>query len=237
MSRVRNRKDRLHLSELQPDPRPRRFRQRRRSPTLPWHASQDSARKRSNIPLRWWVSELATASTTQLSSRVASSSGWRWPERWSASLALILADEPTGNLDSAMAREIIDLLEDINGSGTTVVMVTHDQEMAHRAARQIFLLDGRVIDLSNRRGSRPLFDPRRPRPPRHPPPASHNGRGASKMFLYNLRLVLEKPATQPGDVTHHSSVPSASGSPWPARSPPSYYMTRRQSPCPTSRKP
>ncbi len=74
--------------------------------------------------------------------------------------ALILADEPTGNLDSAMAREIIDLLEAINERGTTVVMVTHDQEMAHRAARQIFLLDGRVIDLRSEE-ARPLFDPRR----------------------------------------------------------------------------
>ncbi len=73
---------------------------------------------------------------------------------------LILADEPTGNLDSAMAREIMDLLEDINRQGTTVVMVTHDQEMAHRAARQIFLLDGRVIDLQAEE-SRPLFNPRR----------------------------------------------------------------------------
>ncbi len=74
--------------------------------------------------------------------------------------ALILADEPTGNLDSAMAREIIDLLEDVNERGTTVVMVTHDQEMAHRAARQIFLLDGRVIDLQTEE-AKPLFDPRR----------------------------------------------------------------------------
>jgi len=71
---------------------------------------------------------------------------------------LILADEPTGNLDSAMAREIIDLLEAINEGGTTIVMVTHDQEMAHRASRQIFLLDGRVIDLRNEE-SQPLFDP------------------------------------------------------------------------------
>ncbi|MEM7582729.1 MAG: ABC transporter ATP-binding protein [Acidobacteriota bacterium] len=73
---------------------------------------------------------------------------------------LILADEPTGNLDSAMAREIIDLLEQINDAGTTVVMVTHDQEMANRAARQIFLLDGRVIDIRNEE-AKPLFDPRR----------------------------------------------------------------------------
>jgi putative ABC transport system ATP-binding protein len=61
---------------------------------------------------------------------------------------LILADEPTGNLDSAMANEILDLLERINGSGTTVVMVTHDPELAVRAPRQIHVLDGRLLDLA-----------------------------------------------------------------------------------------
>ena len=60
---------------------------------------------------------------------------------------LILADEPTGNLDSLMTREIIDLLEDINGRGTTIVMVTHSPECAARAHRQIHLLDGKVVDF------------------------------------------------------------------------------------------
>ncbi|HXV75651.1 MAG TPA: ABC transporter ATP-binding protein [Candidatus Polarisedimenticolaceae bacterium] len=61
---------------------------------------------------------------------------------------LILADEPTGNLDSAMANEILDLLEKINSTGTTIVMVTHDPELANRATRQIHLLDGKLIDLA-----------------------------------------------------------------------------------------
>jgi putative ABC transport system ATP-binding protein len=60
---------------------------------------------------------------------------------------LILADEPTGNLDSLMTREIMDLLERINEQGTTIVMVTHSPECAARAQRQIHLLDGRVLDL------------------------------------------------------------------------------------------
>jgi len=60
---------------------------------------------------------------------------------------LILADEPTGNLDSAMANEIMDLLDKVNETGTTIVMVTHDPELANRAGRQIHLLDGRLIDL------------------------------------------------------------------------------------------
>jgi putative ABC transport system ATP-binding protein len=59
---------------------------------------------------------------------------------------LILADEPTGNLDSLMAREIMDLLDQINAAGTTIVMVTHSPECAVRAQRQIHVLDGRVVD-------------------------------------------------------------------------------------------
>jgi putative ABC transport system ATP-binding protein len=62
---------------------------------------------------------------------------------------LILADEPTGNLDSAMAHEILDLLEQINTTGTTILMVTHDHELASRASRQIHLMDGRLIDLAS----------------------------------------------------------------------------------------
>ena len=76
---------------------------------------------------------------------------------------LILADEPTGNLDSAMANEILDLLEKINSNGTTIVMVTHDPELAHRANRQIHLLDGKLIDISAEM-PRPLFDSTRREP-------------------------------------------------------------------------
>jgi putative ABC transport system ATP-binding protein len=60
--------------------------------------------------------------------------------------ALILADEPTGNLDSLMARQVMDLLEKINDMGTTVVLVTHDPELARRAQRNIHIVDGIVID-------------------------------------------------------------------------------------------
>ncbi len=61
---------------------------------------------------------------------------------------LILADEPTGNLDTAMAREVMDLLQEANERGTTIIMVTHSPECADRARRQVHLLDGSLVDVA-----------------------------------------------------------------------------------------
>ena len=61
---------------------------------------------------------------------------------------MLLADEPTGNLDSSMAGQVMELLEDIHANGTTIVMVTHDPDLAERADRNIHLIDGRVSELS-----------------------------------------------------------------------------------------
>ncbi|KID57427.1 ABC transporter ATP-binding protein [Pseudoalteromonas luteoviolacea] len=60
----------------------------------------------------------------------------------------LLADEPTGNLDSLMARQVMTLLEELNQSGTTIVMVTHDQELARRTPRNIQIVDGQVADFT-----------------------------------------------------------------------------------------
>ena len=57
---------------------------------------------------------------------------------------LILADEPTGNLDPALAEEMLDHLQELHEEGVTVVMVTHDPRLAARAQRQLRLVDGRV---------------------------------------------------------------------------------------------
>ncbi|WP_337840829.1 ABC transporter ATP-binding protein [Rheinheimera sp.] len=62
----------------------------------------------------------------------------------------LLADEPTGNLDSQMAQSVMGLLEDINKGGTTILMVTHDPSLAARAKRQIFIKDGRVTELTQK---------------------------------------------------------------------------------------
>jgi putative ABC transport system ATP-binding protein len=60
---------------------------------------------------------------------------------------LLLADEPTGNLDTQMARGVMDLLEEINAQGTTILMVTHDPELAVRTQRNVHIIDGQVSDL------------------------------------------------------------------------------------------
>lgn len=58
---------------------------------------------------------------------------------------IILADEPTGNLDSHMGNEIMDLLRMLNQEGTTLVMVTHDLRMAEQAGTQIRMSDGKIL--------------------------------------------------------------------------------------------
>ena len=59
--------------------------------------------------------------------------------------SLLLADEPTGNLDSKTGEEILKLFDEIHGEGTTILMVTHDEDVARRAERTVRLLDGKVV--------------------------------------------------------------------------------------------
>ena len=59
--------------------------------------------------------------------------------------AVLLADEPTGNLDRAAGRDVVGILENLNASGLTLVMVTHDPELGKRARRRIQMEDGRIV--------------------------------------------------------------------------------------------
>ena len=58
---------------------------------------------------------------------------------------LILADEPTGNLDTTNGEEVLELLNQLNQEGTTIVMVTHDRDHAEHASRVVHMLDGRIL--------------------------------------------------------------------------------------------
>jgi putative ABC transport system ATP-binding protein len=59
--------------------------------------------------------------------------------------SLILADEPTGNLDSQTSEEIMELLRNLNREGLTVILVTHEPDIAAHADRQIYFKDGRIV--------------------------------------------------------------------------------------------
>ena len=63
----------------------------------------------------------------------------------------ILADEPTGNLDSVNTKAIMDLLTKLNREGTTLILITHDLEVANIAPRQVTLKDGRIENDSSTR--------------------------------------------------------------------------------------
>ncbi|HSL16471.1 MAG TPA: ABC transporter ATP-binding protein [Methylomirabilota bacterium] len=71
--------------------------------------------------------------------------------------SILLADEPTGNLDSRTSEEIMALFDDLNRSGNTIVLVTHEEDIAARAHRVVRLLDGRVVsdETIARRGGGP----------------------------------------------------------------------------------
>jgi putative ABC transport system ATP-binding protein len=59
---------------------------------------------------------------------------------------MILADEPTGNLDSQSTRDILSLFEELHGEGRTIVLITHEPDIAERAERVLQILDGQVVE-------------------------------------------------------------------------------------------
>lgn len=68
---------------------------------------------------------------------------------------IILADEPTGALDSKTTIEVMELLKDLNRQGMTIVMVTHEKDVAHQAGRIVHILDGQIEYIEDLRTPKP----------------------------------------------------------------------------------
>ena len=64
--------------------------------------------------------------------------------------AIVLADEPTGNLDSTTGASIMELIRELNAAGATIIMITHDAGLADQLPRQIRMLDGQVVSDTGR---------------------------------------------------------------------------------------
>ena len=67
--------------------------------------------------------------------------------------AIVLADEPTGNLDSASGASVLALLEELNAQGATILVITHDHDLAGRLPRQVQVLDGRIVNDTTEQGA------------------------------------------------------------------------------------
>src|SRR4051812_18684864 len=77
--------------------------------------------------------------------------------------SLLLCDEPTGNLDSKSSANLLDLLAKLNNEGLTLVIVTHDENVANRAARRVHIIDGRLTDITVGRSVQLPSPPTKPR--------------------------------------------------------------------------
>ena len=139
-------RDRLHLPELQPDRRPHRLRERGAAADLPRDAGSERKERVSRALERVGMGHRGQHLPSQLSGgqqqRVAVA------RALVGEPSILLADEPTGNLDSRNGEAVMELLDDLHRSGSTICMVTHDARFTRHAERTVQLFDGQIVDES-----------------------------------------------------------------------------------------
>ena len=132
-------------------------------------------RKRAVAELETRRASATGSTTSRASSPAVSSSAWPSRAHSSTSPSIVLADEPTGNLDSHSGIEVMSMLQELEQHGITVVLVTHDANIARHAQRVVEIADGKIVsdepvddrlwarDRMAELGGRGRGGPRRPR--------------------------------------------------------------------------
>ena len=140
--------------------------------------------------------------------------------------AIVLADEPTGNLDQATGQSILGLFEELHRSGVTIVVITHDHHVAGRMSRRIDMLDGRIVSDKRRstnslaRSTRPATRSRTQRARREDPERDTTETlGDEEAAAVRPRPSLRRSACAPASCepgSPHSGSPSAWPPSWPS---------------------
>ena len=139
-------RDRLRLPVPSPAARVHRARERDDAGADPAAAPPRVRRPRDGDADAAWAWPSGSP-TGRASCRAASSSGWRWPARCCCRPRLLLADEPTGNLDTKTGREIHELFFELNRElGMTILIVTHNDELAAKTPRRLRMADGAIVE-------------------------------------------------------------------------------------------
>ena len=142
---IRNQRDRLHLPGVQPDRRSHGVRERRAAADVSRHDAAE--RKKRVLEALERVRHGASLEALSVAALGRSAAARRRGacDR-GGNPSILLADEPTGNLDSKNGEAVMELLRELHADGATICMVTHDPRYARYADRKIHMFDGQVVD-------------------------------------------------------------------------------------------